>query len=72
MTVLALSELFALQGLYDAFEGRSWDWSGHAAASDDCSFASVSDSFVADSDISDSDDCSFASVADSFASVVDS
>jgi hypothetical protein len=44
MTLLALSELFALQGLYDAFEGRSWDWPGHAAASDDCGFASVADS----------------------------
>eukprot|EP01033_Poteriospumella_lacustris_P016148 gene16148-11550_t len=32
MAVLAQSELLALQGLHDAFEGRSWDWSGHAAA----------------------------------------
>lgn len=32
MAVIAVPELLALQGLHDAFEGRSWEWSGHAAS----------------------------------------
>eukprot|EP01033_Poteriospumella_lacustris_P010235 gene10235-7281_t len=39
MAVLALPELLALQGLQDAFERQSWEWSGHAAAANGSTLA---------------------------------